>query len=272
MLPGKSKMVVLGAALGSALVAFAVAPLAAVAGEGNANYLGFLSSTAPSGYTPSPAWYSHAFSQNSVTFQFNVTNLTAQQQSMSLELSLDRILTYQNMNVGDGQPGVFNGAVVDGQFDPAASTQVQDPNPTFIAFSIGPNATEAVHMSRGLSDGCGYYQVDVAKAGMKSEKGLVGFAIRVLGCTTTSPSPSPSPSPGVTPFPSPSPAGGGVGATNSPSPTSTGAGLGSTAGTGQGAVLASTGSTSPLEVIGATLLAFGALVLITGLAWRRREA
>jgi hypothetical protein len=296
VLPGKAKLLLLGASLVSTAALVGVASLNVLAGEGNANYLGVLSSSAPSGYTPSPASYSTG---STVSFQFNVTNLTAEQQSMNLELSVNHIITYKGMDVSDGQPGVSNGAVVDGSFDEHMSTQVQDSSPTFTAFTIAPNATQTVHMSRATVAGqCGYYQVDVAKAGLSSQKGLVGFEIRVLGCVTATPSPSPTPtgggggetaSPSPTPVTSPTPStsptptpasspsptptgGGGVGsASGSPSPS--GGVLGSTAtGSPTGAVLADTGMISPAEVIALVLLVFGALVLITGLTGKRRES
>ena len=114
---------------------------------------------------------------------------------MSLQLSVNHITAYQGVDISNGQPGVANGAVVDGQFNEALSTEVQDSSPTFTAFTIGPNASQTVQMFRVLSGVCGYYQVDVQKAGMTSQKGLVGLEIRVLGCTTPSPSPSPSSTP-----------------------------------------------------------------------------
>lgn len=198
VLSGKSRLRLLGGILGSALAVIGIAPMTALAGEGNGNYLGILSSSAPSGYTPSPAAYSLAQGQNLLTFQFNVTNLTAEQQTMSLQLNLDRITVYQGLNVSDGQPGVVNGAVVDGQFNEQLATEIQDPNPTFSTLSIGPNATQTVQMSRTLPAGqCSYYQVDVAKAGLTSQKGLIGFEIRVLGCGSPSISTTPSPTSGV---------------------------------------------------------------------------
>jgi hypothetical protein len=279
VLAGKSKLLLIGATLVSTIALVAVASLNALAGEGNANYLGVLSSTAPSGYTPSPTSYS---SGSTVSFQFSVTNLTAEQQSMNLQLNVNHIITYKGMNVSDGQPGVTSGAVVDGSFNENLSTQVQDSSPTVMAFTIAPNATQTVNMSRSMPAGqCGYYQVDVAKAGLTTQTGLVGFEIRVLGCVTPSPVPSPTPgggTGGATGSPSPevsptaTPTGGVIGGTSS-SPTPSGGVLGSTATTPpQGAVLAETGMTSPVEVIALVLLGFGALVLITGLTWRRRES
>jgi len=195
---GRSRLWLFSSALGAAFVAVALAPIAALAGEGNGNYLGILSSTAPSGYKPSPAWYSLSQGQNLLTFQFDVTNLTGEQQSMNLQVNLDHITFYQGQNVSDGQPGVINGAVVDGQFSEQLATEIQDPNPTFSALSIGPNATQTLHFSRSLPAGqCGYYQVDVAKQGLTSQKGLVGFEIRILGCGTPSISTTASPTSGT---------------------------------------------------------------------------
>jgi len=195
----KAKVKPLGAALGVALAAFVLVGTSGLAGEGNANYLGILSSTAPTGYTPSPTPYSLSLGQNLLTFQFNVTNLTSEAKSMSLQMNLDHITVYQGQDVSDGQPGVVSGAVVDGQFNETLATELQDPNPTFTTLSIAGYATQTMSMSRTLPAGqCGYYQVDVFKQGQPtSDKGLVGFEIRVLGCGTPNISTTPSPTEGV---------------------------------------------------------------------------
>ena len=91
MLSRKTGWRLIGAALGSALAACVMASMTAYAGEGNPNYLGILSSTAPTGYTPSPASYTVG---QTLTFQFDVTNLTSQQQSMSLQLNVNHITVY----------------------------------------------------------------------------------------------------------------------------------------------------------------------------------
>ena len=218
-----------GALFGLAVVAFAATSVPVLAGEGNSNYLGVLSSSSPSGYTPSPSSYTVG---DTLSFDFTVKNLTSEQQSMSLQLNVNHILTYKGMDVSDGQPGVSNGAVVDGNFDETQSTQTQDANPTFTNFTIAPGATEVVHMSRTLST-CGYFQVDVAKAGLTSQKGLVGLEVRVLGCTT--------------PVATPSPTGTGGGVTPTPSAAAGGAVAGTTATTtkgGSGSVLAATATAS----------------------------
>ena len=269
-----SKVCLIGGALGSALAIFIASSMTVLAGEGNPNYLGILSSTAPSGYTPSPASYSVG---STLTFQFTVTNLTAQPQSMSLELTVNHITTYpvngQQLDISNGQPGVANGAIIDGQFSEQLSTEVQDANPTFTAFSIAPSATQTVHLSRSLGQ-CGYYEVDVAKAGLTSQKGLIGFEVRVLGCSppAASPSPTPSASPSPTPSanasPSPSPTGGVAG---SPSPSPSG-GVGGGSASPTGAVLAATGSTPPSDFLALILLGIGAIALITGFAALRRRA
>jgi hypothetical protein len=265
----------LGAAVAAALAALIVASLTVLAGEGNPNYLGIISSTAPSGYKPSPTWYDLSKGENTLTFQFDVTNLTNQQQTMNLSLSVDHIITYRGQDVSDGQPGVINGAVLDGHDAP--STQVQDTHPTITTLSIAAHATQTMHMSRTLAAGqCGYFQVDVAKAGLESQKGLIGFAIRVLGCTTTAPSPSPSPSPETSPSstpsaspipspiesPSPTPGGGTGGAPGGTSPSGGVAGETATSGIS----LANTGVPVIGGLVGLILLAVGG----AGLRIRRK--
>ncbi len=183
---------------------------------------------------------------------------------MKLQLNVNHILTYKGMDVSDGQPGVSSGAVVDGNFDEQQSTQTQDASPTFTDFTIAPGATEVVHMSRTLST-CGYFQVDIAKAGLTSQKGLVGLEVRVLGCTaaagggTPTPTPTASPTPvsggGGTPTP---PAGGSVGGTTTSAPAGTGSVLGATA-AATGVPLANTG----FPIAGGAL---GLLLMVGGLA------
>src|SRR3982074_1159368 len=80
----RSRLRFLGAALGSALAMLVVASTTVFAGEGNSNYLGILSSTAPSGYKPSPTWYDLSAGQNVVNFQFTVTNKNAEKHEMSV--------------------------------------------------------------------------------------------------------------------------------------------------------------------------------------------
>jgi hypothetical protein len=271
-----SKACLLGGALGSALAIFIASSMTVLAGEGNPNYLGILSSTAPSGYTPSPASYSVG---STLTFQFTVTNLTAQAQSMGLQLNVNHITTYpvngQRLDISNGQPGVANGAVVDGQFSEQLSTEVQDPKPTVTAFSIAPSATQTLHLSRSLGQ-CGYYQVDVAKAGLTTQKGLIGFEIRVLGCSpppataspSATPSAGPSPTPSASPSSTPSPTGGPSG---SPGPSPSG-GVASPSASPTGGVLAGTGSTPPTEVLALLLVGIGVLALIAGFVALRRRA
>lgn len=182
---------VLKTGLGSLLVASMALFMQSgvMASEGNSSYLGVLSSTAPTGFTPSPQWYSLAQGQKTLTFSTTVTNLTDGTQTMNLQLNLDHITSYPingvQTDISDGQPGVINGAIVDGQFDETLSTQVQDPSGTITPFSIAPHATVTLTFTRTLT-ACGYYQVDVFKQGLGNQTGLVGFEIRVLGCGTPS--------------------------------------------------------------------------------------
>jgi hypothetical protein len=268
----------LGAAVAAALATLVVVSFTVLAGEGNPNYLGILSSTAPSGYKHSPAWYDLSKGENTFMFEFDVTNLTNEQQTMTLSLGVNHIITYRGQDVSDGQPGVINGVVIDGQDAP--TTQVQDAHPTFTTLVIAAHATQTIHMSRTLAAGqCGYFQFDVAKAGLESQKGLIGGAIRVLGCTTVVPSPSPSPTPGggvgggtspspspeasPTPGPSASPSptpGGGTGGAPGGTPSPSGGVAGATA-TTSGIGLANTGLPVIGGLLGVILLAIGSVGL-----------
>jgi hypothetical protein len=268
----------LGAAVAAALATLIVVSFTVLAGEGNPNYLGILSSTAPSGYKHSPAWYDLSKGENTFMFEFDVTNLTNEQQTMTLSLGVNHIITYRGQDVSDGQPGVINGVVIDGQDAP--TTQVQDAHPTFTTLVIAAHATQTIHMSRTLAAGqCGYFQFDVAKAGLESQKGLIGGAIRVLGCTTVVPSPSPSPTPGggvgggtspspspeasPTPGPSASPSptpGGGTGGAPGGTPSPSGGVAGATA-TTSGIGLANTGLPVIGGLLGVILLAIGSVGL-----------
>jgi hypothetical protein len=268
----------LGAAVAAALATLIVVSFTVLAGEGNPTYLGILSSTAPSGYKHSPAWYDLSKGENTFMFEFDVTNLTNEQQTMTLSLGVNHIITYRGQDVSDGQPGVINGVVIDGQDAP--TTQVQDAHPTFTTLVIAAHATQTIHMSRTLAAGqCGYFQFDVAKAGLESQKGLIGGAIRVLGCTTVVPSPSPSPTPGggvgggtspspspeasPTPGPSASPSptpGGGTGGAPGGTPSPSGGVAGATA-TTSGIGLANTGLPVIGGLLGVILLAIGSVGL-----------
>lgn len=177
----------LGVGLATALALFM--QTGAMAAEGNSSYLGLLSSTAPTGFTPSPSWYSLAQGQKTLMFNTTVTNLTDGTVSMNLQLNLDHITSYPingvQTDISNGQPGVVNGAIVDGQFNETLATEIQDPNGTITPVTIAPHAAVTLTFTRTLT-ACGYYQVDVFKQGLGSEKGLVGFEIRVLGCGTPS--------------------------------------------------------------------------------------
>ncbi len=173
----------LGAGLVGAMSLFAQGGV--IASEGNSSYLGILSSTPPTGFTPSPQWYSLAQGQKTLTFNVNVTNLTDGTQSMNLQLNLDHITSYPingvQTDISDGQPGVLSGAIVDGHFNETLATEVQDPSGTITAFSIAPHATTTLSFTRTLT-ACGYYQVDIFKQGLAGQTGLAAFEIRVLGC------------------------------------------------------------------------------------------
>ena len=112
----------LAAAIGAASIAFGAFATSAAAG-GNPNFEGILSAAAPTGFMSSPLAYDVSGGPVTVDFDVVVTNLTAVTQSVGLNFSADHILTYNGVDVSDGQPGqpgiTFTG--------PSGTTQVAMP-------------------------------------------------------------------------------------------------------------------------------------------------
>ena len=112
----------LAAAVGAASIAFGAFATSAAAG-GNPNFEGILSAAAPTGFMSSPLAYDVSSGPVTVDFDVVVTNLTAVSQSVGLNFSADHILTYNGVDVSDGQPGqpgiTFTG--------PSGTTQVAMP-------------------------------------------------------------------------------------------------------------------------------------------------
>jgi hypothetical protein len=223
-----------------------------VAAAGNTNFEGILAASPPAGYTSSPG--SFDLSDGPVTVDFDVTakNLTGEAHTFALNFSADHILTYNGVNVADGQPGqagiAFGG--------PAGTTQALMPGSQAFNQSWGADATETLSLTYSF-DTCGYYQIDVWapwKDGDNSRDRatLASGFIRVLGCATSS-TPDPTASP--------TPTGGEGAATSTPAPTD-----------GVQAITTSTPSTgagSGLITLGAGLVLAGTGLL--GVATRKRR-
>ena len=167
----------LAAVAGATTIALALfaAPAAA---DGNPNFLGILSADPPSGFTPSPASYT---APATVNFDVQVTNITQSTQTVNLNLSADHIITYNGVDVSDGQPGqpgiTFTG--------PQGTTQQEVGSPQQLTQTWGPGQIVTLEESLTLSS-CGYYQIDIwAPAGQGAQRDRATLAsgfVRVLGC------------------------------------------------------------------------------------------
>jgi hypothetical protein len=247
---------------------------AALAG-GNPDFEGILSAAQPTGFMSSPDAYDISGGPVVVDFDVVVTNKTNTLQTVALNFSAHHILTYNGVDVSDGQPGqpgiTFTG--------PAGTTQALMPGTQSFTQTWEADATQTLSLTYTF-DTCGYYQLDVwapFNGGGDSERDRATLAsgfIRVLGCqgqptptpTPTSPTPTPT-SPTPTPTsPTPTPT------SPSPTPTPTGGVGGATAtptGGVQGITTPGTGSGSGWLTIGALLVIAGAGMLVVGVRGRR---
>ena len=245
----------LAAAIGAASIAFGAFATSAAAG-GNPNFEGILSAAAPTGFMSSPLAYDVSSGPVTVDFDVVATNLTALTQSVGLNFSADHILTYNGVDVSDGQPGqpgiTFTG--------PAGTTQAVMPGTQ--SFTTTWSADQVVDLDLQYSfDTCGYYQLDIWAptsggsdgSGQRDRATLASGFIRVLGCGGGGGSPTPSPTATPSPSGSVQPT-----ATDSPTPSPDGGVLAaSTPGTGAG------GNGDGLG-FGLALLGVGAVLLIAG--------
>src|ERR1700730_1369936 len=114
----------LSALAGTAVLGLAVLTSQGVIARGNPSFEGVISAADPTGFMSSPNAYD--ISNGPVTVDFNVstTNLTDETQTIGLNFSAHHILTYNGVNVANGQPGQA-GITFDG---PAGTTQVLMPS------------------------------------------------------------------------------------------------------------------------------------------------
>src|SRR5476649_1562341 len=103
----------LSALAGTAILCLAVLTSQAAVAGGNPNFEGILSAAQPTGFMSSPDAYDASSGPVTVDFNVAVTNLTAASQTVALNFSAHHILTYNGVDVSDGQPGqpgiTFNG-------------------------------------------------------------------------------------------------------------------------------------------------------------------
>jgi hypothetical protein len=231
-------------ALGGALMASQ-----SVAAGGNPDFEGIVSAASPTGFMSSPNAYDISGGPVTVDFDVASTNLTSQSQTVGLHFSADHILTYNGVDVSDGQPGqpgiTFTG--------PAGTTQAVIPGTQSFSETWSPKGSKTILLTYTF-DACGYYQLDVWApwtGGGRDRATLASGFIRVLGCHA-----SPTPTPTL----SPSPSGGVGGATSTPTPDGGVQGITSTP---------STGSGGGWLTLGAALVIAGVGMLVVGTRGRR---
>lgn len=236
----------------------------AIAG-GNPHFEGIISAAPPTGFMSSPNISALVGGHYNLTFNDEATNLTGEPHSIALNFSAHHILTYNGVDVSDGQPGqpgiTFTG--------PTGTTQVLMPGTQSFTETWTPHGTQSLALTYDFTT-CGYYQVDVwapiKPTGGKNRATLASAFIRVLGCDegptpTPSLTPTPSSTPSSTPTASPSstPSGGVGGATSTPSGGVQGITSTPTTGAGGGGWL----------TIGAALVIGGLGMLVVGVRGRR---
>lgn len=262
---------------GTAVLGIAVLTSQGVVARGNPSFEGIISAAQPTGFMSSPNAYDISHGPVTVDFDVVATNLTNHTQTIALNFSAHHIVTYNKVNVSDGQPGqtgiTFNG--------PAGTTQVLMPGSQAFTHIWASKAADTLSLTYAF-DACGYYQLDVwapfkgSGDNGRNRATLASGFIRVLGCQgqpTPTPTATPTSTPTATATPTatstatptatatPSPTGGVGGATATPTPTGGVQGL--TTDT------PSTGAGSGWLTIGAALLIAGAGMLAVGVRGRR---
>jgi hypothetical protein len=252
----------LTALVGTAMLALAVLTSQAAIAGGNPNFEGILSAAQPTGFMSSPDAYDASSGPVTVDFDVAVSNLTTSSQTVALNFSAHHILTYDGVDVSDGQPGqpgiTFNG--------PAGTTQELMPGTQAFTDTWAPSGSLNLALTYAFA-ACGYYQIDVwapvvGGAGSRARATLASGFIRVLGCEaspTPTPTVTPTATPTATPTPTSSPTGGVGGATATPTPV----------GGVQGITSPGTGAGGGLISLGVVLLIAGAGMLVVGVRGRR---
>ncbi len=247
----------LSALVGTVTLGFALLNSQAVVAGGNPNFEGIISAAPPTGFMSSPEAYDISGGPVTVDFDVVATNFTNHAHTVALNFSAHHILTYNGVDVSDGQPGqpgiTFTG--------PAGTTQAMMPGSQAFTEHWAPKASATLSRTY-VFDACGYYQIDVwapfKQEGGRDRATLASGFIRVLGCGT---GPTPTPTLTPTPTPTPSPTGGVGGATATPTPT----------GGVQALTTPSTGAGSGFLTIGSALLIAGAGMLVVGVRGRRAD-
>jgi len=167
------------------LVTFAALTLTTnVAGAtefGNHNYLGILRANPPSGFPVSPTALDLSSGAATITVNVAITNLTSTTQSVPMDFSVHRILTYQGQSVSDGQPGQPGLTFPTGSA--ALTTQMLYGAKQTGTFTVTASGQATISFTTTIAD-CGYYQIDFNhwNATLKKTVLLASGFTRALGC------------------------------------------------------------------------------------------
>lgn len=138
------------------------------------------------GYQKAPAYYDLSQGPAIGTFSYTVTNLTTSTIDTNVEFIADRILTYEGIDVSDGQPG--QPGLTESELGANFAQTTQQYNVVYETqpLSLAPSAVQTVTFGFQLTE-CGYYQFD-SDAVHNAVPGLfaTGFT-RVIGCTPPKP-------------------------------------------------------------------------------------
>lgn len=147
----------------------------------NPDYLGILSAQPASGYPVSPAFTDISGGPVTLTISVAVHNLTNQDQDVPMDFSVHHVLTYQGVDISDGQPGQPGISFPKGAA--SQTTQVAYGPRQTNTFSI-PAASDGSISFQATFSTCGYFQIDFNRTDQTNHKKVwlaSGFT-RVLGC------------------------------------------------------------------------------------------
>src|SRR4029077_3633506 len=127
-------------------------------------FLGILSAGKPASppFVVSPNFMTLGPSGATITFTINVSNLTTQPQTVTLDFNVHHVLTYYGLNVADGQPGQAGITFKAG--DAPNTTQQLVGTPQMVTVTFPPAAAGPTTLTfKQTINMSGYFQVDVGQ-------------------------------------------------------------------------------------------------------------
>lgn len=146
---------------------------------GNSSFLGVLSAQPPTGYPVSPGAFDLSRGPVTTTVSVAVTNLTSSPQTVSMRFAVNHILTYQGVDISDGQPGQAGIS-----FPRGAAPQTTQTSYTPVktgTFTVPASGRGVISFPMTIAH-CGYYQVDFNTFTATGKALLAGGFTRALNC------------------------------------------------------------------------------------------